>query len=117
MRKKILLELPIIPLYRNDFVYVSNNQNSDNTFSTLTNFCAELLSNTNLINAVLEENKPLSTIFTNRSRDSKQIGIVAPMSLQNENDALFISVSSIQPIKESWFSYKNILLLSSYWLS
>ena len=61
----------IIPLYRNDFVYVSNNQNSDNTFSTLTNFCAELLSNTNLINAVLEENKPLSTIFTNRSRDSK----------------------------------------------
>ena len=28
----------IIPLYRNDFVYVSNNQNSDNTFSTLTNF-------------------------------------------------------------------------------
>ena len=91
----------IIPLYRNDFVYVSNNQNSDNNFSTLTNFCAELLSNTNLINAVLEENKPLSTIFTNRSRDSKQIGIVAPMSLQNENDALFISVSSIQPIKEA----------------
>ena len=44
----------IIPLYRNDFVYVSNNQNSDNNFSTLTNFCAELLSNTNLINAVLE---------------------------------------------------------------
>ena len=38
----------IIPLNRNDVVYVSNNQNSDNTFSTLTNFCAELLYNTKL---------------------------------------------------------------------
>ena len=44
----------IIPLNRNDVVYVSNNQNSDNTFSTLTNFCAELLYNTKLINTVLD---------------------------------------------------------------
>ena len=91
----------IIPLNRNDVVYVSNNQNSDNTFSTLTNFCAELLYNTKLINTVLDENAPLATIFTNRSSNTKQIGIISPMSLQNNNDALFISVSSIQPIKEA----------------
>ena len=81
----------IIPLNRNDVVYVSNNQNSDNTFSTLTNFCAELLYNTKLINTVLDENAPLATIFTNRSSNTKQIGIISPMSLQNNNDALFIS--------------------------
>ena len=91
----------IIPLNRNDVVYVSNNQNSDNTFSTLTNFCAELLYNTKLINTVLDVNAPLATIFTNRSSNTKQIGIISPMSLQNNNDALFISVSSIQPIKEA----------------
>lgn len=98
MRKKILLEL-LLFLYTETILFMYQITKTLIILFLPTNFCAELLSNTNLINAVLEENKPLSTIFTNRSRDSKQIGIVAPMSLQNENDALFISVSSIQPIK------------------
>lgn len=91
----------IIPLNRNDVVYVSNNQNSDKTFATLTQFCAELLSDTDLITNVLDKNKPISSIFVNDWTDKKQIGVVAPISLQNENDALFISVSSIQPITEA----------------
>ena len=31
----------------------------------------------------------------------KQIGIISPISIQNENDSILISVSSIQPIKEA----------------
>lgn len=68
---------------------------------SLTNFCSDLLSNTDLIEDVLTNNKVQSVIFTNKDSDYKKIGIVAPISIQSKNDSLLISVSSIQPIKEA----------------
>jgi len=68
---------------------------------SLTDFCSELLSDTELIEEVLSTNKIKSTIFTNRYSNYKKIGIVSSMSLESENDSILISVSSIQPIKEA----------------
>ena len=59
------------------------------------------LSNRDLIKRVLENNTIEWTIFTDKSTDSKKIGVVSPMSLQHYNDLIIISVSSIQPIKEA----------------
>ena len=67
----------------------------------LTDFCSELLSDTDLIEEVLSTNKIQSTIFTNKHSSYKKIGIVSSMSLQSENDSILISVSSVQPIKEA----------------
>lgn len=91
----------IVPLYQDNIVYVSSTQSTDNTFSTLTAFCTELLNDRELLNEVLTENKPLSRVFTNNLAGTKKIGIVSPISLKDENDAIFISVSSVQPIKEA----------------
>lgn len=68
---------------------------------SLADFCSELLSDTELITDVLTTNKIKSTIFTNKYSNYKKIGVVAPMSLQSENDSLVISVSSVQPIMEA----------------
>ena len=68
---------------------------------SLTDFCSDLLSNNELIQEVLSTNKIQSTIFTNKYSNYKKIGIIAPMSLQSENDSILISVSSVQPIKEA----------------
>ena len=77
-----------------------DNNNLDD-MKSLTNFCSDLLYNTDLIEDVLYNNKVQSTIFKNKSSNYKQIGIISPISIQNENDSILISVSSIQPIKEA----------------
>lgn len=68
---------------------------------SLTDFCAELLSNEALIKEVLSNDKIETTIFTNRYSSYKKIGVISPMSLQSKNDSILISVSSVQPIKEA----------------
>lgn len=78
----------------------SENYKTDD-FKTLSAFCAELLSNKELINDVLSSNKTKTTVFNNISSNSKKIGVVAPMSLMYDNDSIIISVSSTQPIEEA----------------
>ena len=82
-------------------VILSNNFNFTTDNSLMTAFCYELLNDTKLINSVVANNEIQSTIFTNKSSDSKKIGIVAPMSVYRKNDAVLITVSSVQPIKEA----------------
>lgn len=79
--------------------YLGNGNIEDMKF--LTDFCSELIYNTELIKEVLSKNKIESTIFTNKYSNYKKIGIVAPMSLQGRNDSILIAVSSVQPIKEA----------------
>ena len=76
-------------------------KNNIEDMKSLTDFCSELLSNEELIQEVLLTNKIKSTIFTNRYSSYKKIGIISSMSLQSKNDAILISVSSVQPIKEA----------------
>ena len=94
--------IAIISLRDGSLKYLSyfDNKNLDD-MKSLTNFCSDLLSNNDLIEGVLTYDKVQSVIFTNEGSDYKKIGIVAPISIQSENDSLLISVSSIQPIKEA----------------
>ena len=61
----------------------------------------ELINNEDLINKVHNDNATASTIFYNRTTQSKKIGVVTPISLNSSNDAIFVVVSSIQPIEEA----------------
>lgn len=81
--------------------YLSHYGSDIDDIQSLTDFCSELLSDKDLINEVLTTSKIKSTIFTNKYSNYKKIGVVAPMSLQSENDSLVISVSSVQPIMEA----------------
>ena len=81
--------------------YLTNYENGIDDSALLTAFCTDLISNRDLIKRVLENNTIDWTIFTDKSTDSKKIGVVSPMSLQHYNDSIIISVSSIQPIKEA----------------
>lgn len=81
--------------------YLSHYGSDIDDIKSLTDFCAELLSDTELISDVLTTNKIQSTIFTNKYSTYKKIGIIAPMSLESENDSIVISVSPIQPIMEA----------------
>ncbi|MBM6860537.1 HAMP domain-containing histidine kinase [Clostridium saudiense] len=81
--------------------YLTNYQDGVDDSTTLTAFCADLISNRELIDRVLAHDTVEWTIFTDKSSDSKKIGVVSPMSLQNFNDSIIISVSSIQPIQEA----------------
>lgn len=81
--------------------YLTNYENGIDDSALLTAFCTDLISNRDLIKRVLENNTIEWTIFTDKSTDSKKIGVVSPMSLQHYNDSIIISVSSIQPIKEA----------------
>ena len=94
--------IAIISLNDGSLKYLSyfDNKNFDD-MKSLTNFYSDLLSNHDLIEDVLINDKVQSVIFTNQGSDYKKIGIVAPISIQSENDSLLISVSSIQPIKEA----------------
>ena len=94
--------IAIISLNDGSLKYLSyfDNKNFDD-MKSLTNFYSDLLSNHDLIEDVLINDKVQSVIFTNQGSDYKKIGIVASISIQSENDSLLISVSSIQPIKEA----------------
>ena len=81
--------------------YLTNYENGIDDSALLTAFCTDLISNRDLIKRVLENNTIEWTIFTDKSTDSKKIGVVSPMSLQHYNDSIIISVSSIQPLKEA----------------
>ncbi|MBC5627420.1 HAMP domain-containing histidine kinase [Clostridium sp. NSJ-6] len=81
--------------------YLTNYEGGVDDSTTLTAFCADLLSNNELIDRVLTHDTVEWTIFIDKSSDSKKIGVVSPMSLQNFNDSIIISVSSIQPIQEA----------------
>ena len=81
--------------------YLTNYEGGMDDSTALTAFCADLLSNRELIDRVLTHDTVEWTIFTDKSSDNKKIGVVSPMSLQNFNDSIIISVSSIQPIQEA----------------
>ena len=97
-------------------------KNNIEDMKSLTDFCSELLSNEELIQEVLLTNKIKSTIFTNRYSSYKKIGIISSMSLQSKNDAILISVSSVQPIKEasslirSFYIYLFTILLDIFFI-
>lgn len=61
----------------------------------------ELINNEALISNAHKNNTATSTIFYNRTTQSKKIGVVAPISLNSSNDSILLVVSSIQPIEEA----------------
>ena len=79
--------IAIISLNDGSLKYLSyfDNKNFDD-MKSLTNFYSDLLSNHDLIEDVLINDKVQSVIFTNQGSDYKKIGIVAPISIQSEND-------------------------------
>lgn len=81
--------------------YLTHYGSDIDDMKSLADFCSDLLSDKELIAEVLTTNKIQSTIFTNKYSNYKKIGVIAPMSLQSENDSLVISVSSVQPIMEA----------------
>ena len=82
--------------------YVITNMLNDREIEySLTAYCDEISSNTELIDKVMKNNTAESTIFYNQSSNTKKIGVITPISLNNYNDGLAIAVSSIQPIEEA----------------
>ncbi len=87
--------------------YLSDYRKGVDDLRTLTQFCAELINNKELIYDVISTGETKQTIFENESSGSKKIGIVSPMSLKYKNDSIIISVSSIQPIQEAGLVIKD----------
>ncbi|MBB6716153.1 sensor histidine kinase [Clostridium gasigenes] len=90
-----------IAIFSTNGIYIAGGDNQNEDAKTLTAFCSELLSNKTLINEVLSSNKTKTTVFKNAGSDNKKIGVIAPMSLSQDNDSLIISVSPTQPIEEA----------------
>ena len=90
-----------IAIFSSNLIYITGGNRETEDVKTLTAFCSELLSNKDLIDEVLSSNKTKTTVFENESSDNKKIGVVAPMSLMYDNDAIIISVSPTQPIEEA----------------
>ncbi|MFU7517986.1 two-component sensor histidine kinase, partial [Clostridium sp. HCS.1] len=63
-------------------------------------FCKELIEDKYLINNVLTTGKSQTSVFENAFSNSTKIGILTPMSLNQKNDSIIVTVSSIQPINE-----------------
>ena len=90
-----------IAIFSLDGLSINGENRSREDIKTLTNFCAELLSDKALINEVLSSNRTKTTVFQSTTSNAKKIGIIAPMSLMFDNDSIIISVSPIQPIEEA----------------
>lgn len=90
-----------IAIFSSNGIYITGGDHENEDVKTLTAFCAELLSNEDLISEVLSSNKTKTTVFKNISSGNRKIGIVAPMSLTSNNDSIIISVSPTQPIEEA----------------
>lgn len=67
---------------------------------TIKYFIEELLKDKQLITKSLLENQAQSINFYDHNQN-EYIGIIAPMSLNEENDSIIVSVSSIKPIEEA----------------
>lgn len=80
--------------------YLLNYNNSDD-FQTLTSFCKELIDDKYLINKVLTTGKSQTSVFENAFSNSTKIGILTPMSLNQKDDSIIVTVSSMQPINEA----------------
>lgn len=82
--------------------YISKNvQTNKENLDTLTAFCRELITDTDLINQVVQFSQTRYKVFENESSGSKKIGVVSTLSLNSKNDSIIFCVSSIQPIKEA----------------
>lgn len=77
-----------------------NKDNGKDSIDTLAAF-TELVNDKNLINQVISYSQTKYKIFDNVSSETRKIGIVGPMSLNNKNDSLIFCVSSVQPITEA----------------
>lgn len=80
--------------------YLLNYDNNDD-FQTLTLFCKELIDDKSLINKVLTTGKSQTSVFENAFSNTTKIGILTPMSLNQKNDSIIVTVSSMQPISEA----------------
>lgn len=80
--------------------YLLNYDNNDD-FQTLTLFCKELIDDKSLINKVLTTGKSQTSVFENAFSNTTKIGILTPMSLNQKNDSIIVTVSSMQPINEA----------------
>ncbi len=82
--------------------YISSDlENDKDDISMLTEFCTSLLDNKDILRKLFTSNKPVSTTFYTNKHTDKNIGVAAPMSIDRKNDAIVLSVSSIQPIIEA----------------
>ncbi|MCI6691606.1 MAG: HAMP domain-containing histidine kinase [Clostridium sp.] len=77
------------------------NYDNNDDFQTLTLFCKELIDDKSLINKVLATGKPQTSVFENAFSNTTKIGILTPMSLNQKNDSIIVTVSSMQPINEA----------------
>lgn len=84
-----------------NITFLPNFENSTYDFNTFSYYCSELLNNKELIYSVLHNGNTESTIFVNEVTNSTKIGVLTPISLSSKNDAILISVSSMQPIEEA----------------
>lgn len=82
--------------------YISSDlENDKDDIKMLTEFCSSLLDNKEILIKLFNSDKPISTTFYTDNHTTKNIGVAAPMSIDNKNDAIVLSVSSIQPIIEA----------------
>ncbi|NLK93699.1 MAG: two-component sensor histidine kinase [Clostridiales bacterium] len=83
--------------------YFTNPYSKEDTEASeaLEAYFSEICSNSNLIDTVVNDDKPSSTVFYNKSSSTKKIGVMSAFSLSSRNDAIIISVSSVEPIEEA----------------
>lgn len=82
--------------------YVADNPKStSDDEKILKDFCTQILSNKEFLANILHDNTILTKTFFANYDQSKNIGIVAPMSLKYKNDSLLVVVAPLQPILEA----------------
>lgn len=81
--------------------FLPNFENTSYDFKAFSYYCSELLNNEDLLYSVLNNGNTESRIFVNEVTNSTKIGVLTPISLNSKNDAILISVSSMQQIEEA----------------
>jgi len=81
--------------------FLPNFENTAYDFKTFSYYCSELLNDEELLYRVLNNGNTESRIFVNEITNSTRIGVLTPISLNSKNDAILISVASMQQIEEA----------------
>ncbi len=76
-------------------------------YKLLADFADQMVNDSNVLSAVLNNNKTITKIFSDPLSGTTKIGAVTAISLNSKNDRLIVSVASIQPIKEATSAINN----------
>ena len=85
----------------NKMKFLPNFENTGYDYKAFSYYCSELLNDSELIYSVLNNGNTESKIFINENTNSTRIGVLTPISLSSKNDAILVSVSSMQQIEEA----------------